>query len=213
VRPSCFRLVKISWCQVSVLSRWRPRYLTWSALGSCTLFMWTGWHIPVRVVNVTWTNLSAMPCMCHLWSRMWMCWGGSGISGKLWLGHCPLWELLSSYVGLCLSPFGIPGTIWSNVPYPDDTWSWVWSMCGLRIGRENRRIMRKSSSVPLCPPQIPHDLIWDRIRATGTASRRLTAWAMAESNPKYVMYYCTFVIIIIIIIIIVVVNFGKVLDK
>jgi hypothetical protein len=72
VRPSCVRSVKIWWCQVSFLSRWSPRYLTWSAQGSYTLFMWTGGHIPVRVVNVTWTDLSALACMRHLWSQVWI---------------------------------------------------------------------------------------------------------------------------------------------
>jgi hypothetical protein len=33
---------------------------------------------------------------------------------------------------------------------------------GMKIGRENRNIRRKSSPVALCPPQIPHDLTWDR---------------------------------------------------
>jgi hypothetical protein len=29
---------------------------------------------------------------------------------------------------------------------------------GMRIGRGNRNTLRKPASVPLCPPQIPHDL-------------------------------------------------------
>jgi hypothetical protein len=29
--------------------------------------------------------------------------------------------------------------------------------------------------VPLCPPQIPHDLTWDRTRAAAMGSQRLTA--------------------------------------
>jgi hypothetical protein len=34
--------------------------------------------------------------------------------------------------------------------------------------------------VPLCPPQIPHELTWDRTRASAVRGRRLTAWAMAR---------------------------------
>jgi hypothetical protein len=34
--------------------------------------MWTGGQIPVRVVNVTWTDLSALACMRHLWSQVWI---------------------------------------------------------------------------------------------------------------------------------------------
>jgi hypothetical protein len=50
----------------------------------------------------------------------------------------------------------------------------------MRIGRGNRSIRRKPASVPLCPPQIPHDLTWDRTRAAAVGSQRLTAWAMAR---------------------------------
>jgi hypothetical protein len=46
---------------------------------------------------------------------------------------------------------------------------------GMKIGRGNRSIRGKPSPVPLCPPQIPRDLIWARNRASAVASRRLTA--------------------------------------
>jgi hypothetical protein len=39
---------------------------------------------------------------------------------------------------------------------------------GLQIGRGNRSTRRKAATVPLCPPQFPHDL-------TRARSRRLTA--------------------------------------
>jgi hypothetical protein len=39
--------------------------------GKLHMFMWTGEHIPVRVVNVTWTDLSSFACMRHLWSQVW----------------------------------------------------------------------------------------------------------------------------------------------
>jgi hypothetical protein len=38
---------------------------------------------------------------------------------------------------------------------------------GMRIGRGNRSTRRKPAPVPLCAPQIPHDLTWDRTRAAG----------------------------------------------
>jgi hypothetical protein len=31
-------------------------------------------------------------------------------------------------------------------------------VCGMRIGRGNRSIQREPAPVPLCPPEIPHDL-------------------------------------------------------
>jgi hypothetical protein len=99
---------------VIFLSRWSPRYLTISALESCTLFMWTGGHIPVRVVKVKWTDLSALACMRHLWSQVWSALSGSGVSGKLWLGHCPLRELLCHQQRLLWLLLGHRGP--SNLP-------------------------------------------------------------------------------------------------
>jgi hypothetical protein len=46
---------------------------------------------------------------------------------------------------------------------------------GMRIGSGNRSTRREPLPVPLCSPQIPHDLIWARTRAVAVGSRRLTA--------------------------------------
>jgi hypothetical protein len=46
---------------------------------------------------------------------------------------------------------------------------------GMRIDRGNRSTRRKPVPLPLCPPQIPYELIWDRIRAAAVGSLRLTA--------------------------------------
>jgi hypothetical protein len=35
---------------------------------------------------------------------------------------------------------------------------------GVRIGKGNRSIRGKPGLVPLCPPQVIHELTWDRIR-------------------------------------------------
>jgi hypothetical protein len=44
--------------------------------------------------------------------------------------------------------------------------------------------------VPLCPPQIPHDLTWDRTRAAAVGSQRLTAWAVARLvNAVTLIFY------------------------
>jgi hypothetical protein len=37
---------------------------------------------------------------------------------------------------------------------------------GMRVGSGNRSTRRKPAPVPLRPPQIPHDLTWDRTRAS-----------------------------------------------
>jgi hypothetical protein len=41
----------------------------------------------------------------------------------------------------------------------------------MRIGRRNRSIRRKPAPAPLCPPQIPHDLTWDRRWVVAVESR------------------------------------------
>jgi hypothetical protein len=46
---------------------------------------------------------------------------------------------------------------------------------GMKIGRVNRSTRRKPAPVPLCPPQIPHDLTRARTRAAAVGSQRLTA--------------------------------------
>jgi hypothetical protein len=53
---------------------------------------------------------------------------------------------------------------------------------GMRIGRGNRSAWRKPAPVPLCPPQIPHDLIRAGIRAAAVGSRRHANW---QEKPKY----------------------------
>jgi hypothetical protein len=54
----------------------------------------------------------------------------------------------------------------------------------MRIGRGNWSIRRKPAPVPLCTPQIPHDLTWDRTRAAVVGSQQLTAWAMARPSVE-----------------------------
>jgi hypothetical protein len=51
---------------------------------------------------------------------------------------------------------------------------------GMRIGKGNWSTRRKPAPVPLCPPQIPHDLTWARTWAAAVGSRWLTAWAVAR---------------------------------
>jgi hypothetical protein len=46
---------------------------------------------------------------------------------------------------------------------------------GTKIGKAKRNNWTKPAPVPLCPPQIPHDLTWDRTRAAAVGSRLLTA--------------------------------------
>lgn len=45
------------------------------------------------------------------------------------------------------------------------------------IDRGNWSTWRKLAPVPLCPTQIPHDLVWVRTQTAAVKRRRLTAWA------------------------------------
>jgi hypothetical protein len=54
---------------------------------------------------------------------------------------------------------------------------------GMRIGRGNPSTRRKPDPVPLCPPQVPHDLAWAWPQAAMVGSRELTTWAMAWPLP------------------------------
>jgi hypothetical protein len=63
--PSCFRFAKMCLCQVSLLSRCSPRYLT-SSCGSCTLFIWAGGHVSLCVVNVL--NFES----CNWYASQWL---------------------------------------------------------------------------------------------------------------------------------------------
>jgi hypothetical protein len=46
---------------------------------------------------------------------------------------------------------------------------------GMSISRGNRSTRRKPAPMPLSPPQIAHDVTWDRTRAAAMGSQRQTA--------------------------------------
>jgi hypothetical protein len=82
-------------------------------------------------------------------------------------------SFLASLGGVRLSPLGTSATV--GLLYEprmiDDDYG---AVGGIRIGRGKRSTWRKPAPVPLCPPQIPHDLTWDRTRAAAMGSQRLT---------------------------------------
>jgi hypothetical protein len=73
-----------------------------------------------------------------------------------------------------VSPLGTSANIWPIVPAPDDRGDECGVVGGMIIGRGKGSTRRKPAPVPLCPPQILHDLTWDRSRAAAVGSRRLT---------------------------------------
>jgi hypothetical protein len=66
------------------------------------------------------------------------------------------------------------------------------AVSGMRIGSGKESTWRNPAPVPLCPPQIPHDLTWAGTLAAAVGSRRLTAWAMARLfSEMFVAIYKT----------------------
>jgi hypothetical protein len=74
------------------------------------------------------------------------------------------------------------------LPVPSDT-----AICGIRIDRGNLSTLRKPDPVPLCPPQIPHDLTFVRTQAATAGNRRLTALTTAWLFPRISLYICVWI--------------------
>jgi hypothetical protein len=68
-----------------------------------------------------------------------------------------------------LSPLGPSITNWPIVPAPGDRW-WVWSSRWNENSQGKPKYSEKISPVPLCSPQIPHNLTWARTQATAVGS-------------------------------------------
>jgi hypothetical protein len=89
------------------------------------------------------------------------------------------WQLNESH-GVRLSPLATAATTGLLYqPQMIDDGECV-AIGGMKISRGNRSTRRKPAPMPLCPPQIPHDLTWAGSRAAAVGSRRVTAWAMAR---------------------------------
>jgi hypothetical protein len=52
----------------------------------------------------------------------------------------------------------------------------------MRSDKGNQNAQRKPAPLPLCPPQIPDDLIWDQTGVASVGSWRLATAAMAQSE-------------------------------
>jgi hypothetical protein len=77
--------------------------------------------------------------------------------------------------GVRLSPLGIVATTGIlYLPWVIDDGD-CGAVGGMKIGYGNRSTRTKPAPVPLCPPQIPHDLSWARTRAAAVGSQRLIA--------------------------------------
>jgi hypothetical protein len=76
-------------------------------------------------------------------------------------------------MGVRLSPLGTAATVWPTVPAPDD--DDCGAIGGMTIGTGNLSTRGKPAPVPLCSPQILHDLNRARTQTAVLRSRRLTA--------------------------------------
>jgi hypothetical protein len=107
------------------------------------------------------------------------------VPSKLQRTDSPVYELVS-WGGVRLSPLGMSAT--TGLLYQDRmTDDECGALDGMRICRGNRSTRRKAAPVPLCPPQIPHNLTWARTRTAVVRSRRLTAGPIA--HPFYELAY------------------------
>jgi hypothetical protein len=84
--------------------------------------------------------------------------------------------------GVQLGPLGTSATNWPIVPAPGDYEDGEFG--GMMIGRGNRSTRRKPAPVPLCPPQIPHDLTR---REPGQPR-----WEAGDQPPELWCYKMTF---------------------
>ena len=59
-------------CQVSLWSRWIPRYFTSSAWGKYSLFNLTGGHVILLRVKVTCTDFASFAFILHVFNHDWI---------------------------------------------------------------------------------------------------------------------------------------------
>jgi hypothetical protein len=61
---------------------------------------------------------------------------------------------------------------------------WRWN----DIDRGDRRSRRKRVAMPLCPPEIPHELTWVWTWVSAARSQQLTAWTMVRLSEKHSLH-------------------------
>jgi hypothetical protein len=109
---------------------------------------------------------------------------GTWQPGGLWI-----YIYLVPLGGVRLSPLGTSATVcllYQPRMIDDDDYG---AVGGMKIGRRNRSTRRKPDPVSLCPPQIPHNLTWDRTRSAAVGSQRLTAWAMTRPFSGNILWH------------------------
>jgi hypothetical protein len=85
-----------------------------------------------------------------------------------------------SWCGVRLSPLGTSATIYPTLPAPKYNYG-CGAFGGMRIGKGNRSTRRKPAPVPLCSPQIPHDLGSNPARRSGMPATNRLSYGMAQN--------------------------------
>jgi hypothetical protein len=108
---------------------------------------------------------------------------------RRWLSrHYNIYIFLVSWGGVRLESLGTSATNWPMYqPWmiDDDDDDECGAVRGMRIGRGNRSTRKKPAPVPLCPPQIPHDLGSNPGRRGGKPTTNRLSYGMALSLECY----------------------------
>jgi hypothetical protein len=92
--------------------------------------------------------------------------------------------------GVRLSPLGTAATIGLLYqPQMTDDGD-CGTIGGIKIGRGNRSTRRKPAPLPLCPPQIPHDLTRARARATAMGSLHMLQPIAVPQLKQLIACFC-----------------------
>jgi hypothetical protein len=103
-------------------------------------------------------------------------------------------ELCYYHQWVRLSPLGTAATTWPlyQLQMVDD--DVCGAIGGMKIGRGKLSTRRKPALMPLCPPEIPHELNRARTWTAAVGSRGITAWATAQPRLERIWrdYICRF---------------------
>jgi hypothetical protein len=122
---------------------------------SLTNYPHTTWIVYVRPDTFTNAPVSPLKLPYYFYSR-----------SAIWLplhlgsGYVPPFFFIVFLGGVRLSPLGTSATLGLLYQPRMIDGGDFGAVSGIRIGRGNRSTRRKPAPVPLCPPQIPHDLTW-----------------------------------------------------
>jgi hypothetical protein len=138
--------LKKKWLRLQTLDKygdWAFLYWTFWCGRNCTLDIFSKTDLPVTLIVYV--------IFCYLYLGIKYPWGTILICIVL-----IFLIRLGEGVGVQLGPLGTSASNWPIVLVPGDYMDG--EFYETMIGRGNRNTGRKSALVPLCPPQIPHDL-------------------------------------------------------